>query len=601
MRINSYLHSIKAKVIILIIFFLFIPCLFVGFIWYTQSTTVIEENEIQKNETLIKGLNNHLDYYFAGLERTTLPLLTHPLIQQYIRTGVYEHYERLILNSRIREEIFANLVYGRNDIFIVSIATDYGITSTNNRFFVRNQYNDDNDINPIYEKNYHVHGMSIIDSTPVLTITRNLLDITTYEKKGLLSVDLNLNGIANIIEDVAMGDTGFVWLTDAEGNIIYHPHGFDESTEVFSNINGSEEQLGSFITGSGSERKLVTYHRSDHTDFVLIAEVPLAELMGDMIALRNSTVIFVAVLIVLALFVVGGFSFSITHSLMQLKDLMERAKKGDLSVRASEGKKDEIGQLNKGFNTMVKEIGRLIERVRLSQLKEKELEIKNKESELRAMQSQINPHFLYNTLELINSHAIVEDVMPISRMTTSLGDMLRYSISNSNQAVYLADEINHVKTYLDIQQERYRDLEVAIDIRQYHMHAVRAVRLMLQPIVENAFIHGYSKHKMKPSSISILGFEDNGCFVLSVQDKGGGMDLQTKTIYNNAFRMKSEETEMNESLPGSNNCIGLWNVHQRVRLTFGESYGLFISKADSHGTIIEIHLPLKEDFLKRGE
>jgi two-component system sensor histidine kinase YesM len=149
------------------------------------------------------------------------------------------------------------------------------------------------------------------------------------------------------------------------------------------------------------------------------------------------------------------FSFRLTRSLSLLRRLMKSAENREWTVQAPEDRHDEIGGLYRSFNHMVNEIRRLIEVVHASKLKEKELQLKQQSAMMQAMQSQINPHFLYNTLEAINSHAIVEGVMPISKMATALADLFRYSVQSSSETVSLKEELDHVKTYMDIQKERF--------------------------------------------------------------------------------------------------------------------------------------------------
>jgi two-component system sensor histidine kinase YesM len=271
---------------------------------------------------------------------------------------------------------------------------------------------------------------------------------------------------------------------------------------------------------------------------------------------------------------------------------MKKVQKGNLNIRASQ-RRDEIGNLNHGFNKMIEEIQRLIEEIQQSKLKEMEMEIKQREAMLHSMQSRINPHFLYNTLEVINAHAIVARVKPISQMTVWLAHMFRYSIRNPNQFVLLLEEIEHVTTYLKIQQERYKDLEIEMDLDVFVLKQVKTLRLVVQPLVENAFIHGYEKQMLKAEYIGISGEAADGFYVIRVVDKGRGMAPEIKDAYNSAFgQMTAKQMLMRNSEPFQK--IGLWNVHSRIRLFFGEPFGLTIERSDSTGTVISLKLPFEE-------
>ncbi|TVY01044.1 sensor histidine kinase [Paenibacillus cremeus] len=270
---------------------------------------------------------------------------------------------------------------------------------------------------------------------------------------------------------------------------------------------------------------------------------------------------------------------------------------GEMFVRAQvhPGRQDELNELNESFNQMVEKLHRLIDEVHTSELREKELVIKQRETMLKSMQAQINPHFLYNTLEVINSYAILENVMPISRMATSLAALFRYSITNDSEKVSLYEEMKHVQTYLDIQKERYEHLTVQLQWSWDDLRYIQTLRLTLQPLVENVFRHAYEKHERYPEYIAIQGEPTPKGYRVTIIDHGGGMDASVMEKLNLAFR-SSSETEY--SLPGKEHDedhrsgnVGLWNVHQRLRLSFGEPYGLYISSSSSQGTCMEVQLP----------
>jgi two-component system sensor histidine kinase YesM len=220
--------------------------------------------------------------------------------------------------------------------------------------------------------------------------------------------------------------------------------------------------------------------------------------------------------------------------------------------------------------------------------------IKQKESELRSMQSHINPHFLYNSLEIINSYAIADDHMEISRMTRALAHMFRYNIGHAGSVVPLREEMTHVQYYLDLQSARFRKLRIDMDVNERDLDRVNAVRLTLQPIVENVFIHGY--RGKKPSYLGISSRAEAGYYAIVIRDKGVGMTAQTlrqiRRILNSG--KKPEGGILRNDGDETTSGIGLLNVHQRLQLTFGDEYGLYlVESVPSEGTIFEIRLPYR--------
>ncbi|OCA85978.1 hypothetical protein A8F94_14120 [Bacillus sp. FJAT-27225] len=582
--------SIKTKLYLLVILFLLFPFLFFGYIWYSQSTKVIETNAINDSEQLVRQQNNNLDDYFQGLERTVKPVIIHPVIQEYINLSPDDDFETYLLSKRIEKEIAPEL-YSRGDVISFNVASNNQIGTTFSAYKRFEKFKNEDAPKLL---GFELRGINYEDSKPVITLTRSFLDYHTYKTSGMFLIDLKIQKLKEISDQEHIGETGFIWITDENGRILYHPDRQSLGTKVdrayLKDI--FKKSQDSFIIEVEGEKRLITYHTSPITNLTVMTEVPLKNLIGKLVSIRSITIAIAIALITLALMLVGGFSLSLTRSLSHLQALMKKAELGDFQIRASEKRKDEIGKLNRSFNKMVNELERLVQVVHKAELKEKEMEIKQRDSSLKAMQSQINPHFLYNTLELINSHAILEGNMIVSKMATSLADMFRYNISDLNHIVTLNDELEHVTSYLDIQKERYEQLQVHLDYPEELIGKVRAVKLILQPIIENSFEHGYENQKIKPSFLAVSGRKENDAFFLDIIDHGKGMPDTIFQMYQNAFSLKGSEeitTKQNHL-----NRIGLWNVHTRIRLTFGDQYGLKLVESNENGTIIRVILPIGE-------
>ncbi|WP_259617345.1 sensor histidine kinase [Paenibacillus doosanensis] len=584
--------SIRTKLIALFIFFVCIPLLVFGKLWYDKSTLSIERTAVDFNEQIVKQVNEHLNAYFMDLERTTFPLITHPLIRDFMKLTPDQSFERFMMTRKIQDELLQQVVFGRPEIYSFSIFSDEGISvSSSGSSLSEKDYRRFLDMPAT--KNYSVVGIRWHDNIPLLTITRKFKDASEYKTNGVLIIDLRLNEISRIVDQIQIGQTGFLWIADAKGQVIYHP---DKSMRGASVPDWYSEQIqhleqGAFIHSEHSSKDLVVFNKSPYTDWTIVSQVPIHELTAELLSLRNVTIwgglIFASVVIL----VIGGFSLSLTNALSKLERLMRQAENGNLSVTAPEHRGNEIGNLYHGFNKMVRELRRLIEEVHTSQIRERELVIKQRESALQALQSQVNPHFLYNTLEMINSYAIVEGVMPISRMATALADLFRFSIGDSMQVISLKGEIGHVWTYLEIQKERFPYLHIEMHIDEEAISHVQAVRLSLQPLVENCFRHGYEKHRLKPAYIGIAGEWSDDRYLLRIIDKGKGMDRETMDSYNRFFLKEESEPAMKDGEDEVSTKIGLRNVHQRIRLLFGAPYGLQVLQSDELGSVIQVILP----------
>lgn len=580
------LWSIQNKLILLIFGVLCVPFFVIGLLWYEKSTREIETNAIQSSSQLMMQINGQLDYYFTTLQNSTYPLLIHPLVKSFLALSPDDPYQRIVLTRKIQSELLANITFGRPDIYSISVISSHDIyVSQRGGYSMKEVFEQYNKELPI-EQNYKIIGVSIVDTLPVLTILRRFVDSNTYQSAGMLVLQLKINEITRILEKVQLGNSGFVWLMDEEGRIMYHPDRTKLNTmappDMLTTLEGN--QTSGYIK---KDEKLIIYHQSDLTHWTTVSEVPLSELTATIAVVRNFSTWFSLALILSALFLIGGFSFQLTQSIKTLQRLMRKAEDGDLSVRALETKQDEIGNLNRSFNKMVGEIKQLMEEVNTSRLKEKELELRSKNSELEALHAQINPHFLYNTLEIINSHAILDGSVTISRMATALADLFRYSIGNPSEQVALDEEMRNTLTYLAIQQERFPGIVIAYDCDGTQLIQVQAMRLLIQPLVENSFKHGYQLHKLKPTYIGISGIEHEDKFVLTISDHGKGMDTELLAYYNDAFAA----VDQHSPAPIEDTGLGLWNVHRRIRLTFGLPYGLHIKRSDLTGTDIELYLP----------
>jgi two-component system sensor histidine kinase YesM len=591
--------SMHVKLAILVLGFVCIPFLVSGMIWYEKSTQSIENNAIHYSRQIVEQINDNLDSYFVELSTITSPVLTSPLVSQFLNSKNADTYDLYLMKRKIDNELFLNILSVRTDIINLSIVSDDGliVSSYEDRGSLEafSEYKGNRTTNRTF-KNFNIEGVRKVNSTNVLTITRDLRDISKNKIRAMLIIDVNYKVIPRLLENVKLGNSDVIWAMDSENRIIYHQDEklwgkyVNEAVPTYTGLQG-EEKNGYYIDQSSGKKKLVIYDDLKSTGWVIVDELPLEELIGSLMNLRYLTLGIGLVLVVLVLAAVGTFTLSLTRSLLLLQKLMRKAEDCNLDVRAPVHNGKEIGSLFGSFNNMVSEIKRLIEVVHLAELKQKEMEIKQMESSLLIMQSQINPHFLYNTLEVVNSYAIEAGVRPISKMVTSIAKMFRYNVGNPQKTVTLLEEIEHMQTYLSIQKERYEGLKVEWDVDEGEAMQVSTVRLILQPLVENAFQHGYEDHDRKPEYLKISGcFTDDRAYVISLIDKGNGMTEETLNRLNRLFTEVTIQQMVREHQLQEKN-LGMWNVHSRLRLTYGEPYGLYIRESGPNGTQMDITLP----------
>lgn len=291
--------------------------------------------------------------------------------------------------------------------------------------------------------------------------------------------------------------------------------------------------------------------------------------------LRDFTLYFVALSVVFFSLMALIISYGLTKPLRKLHLAMENAEKNDYTNQLENNKKDEIGDLTEAFNNLIGRVNKLVNDVYLSK-------ITQKNAEIEALESQINPHFLYNTLDSINWMLLDKEEYEISDVIISLGNILKYSMDGNNALVSIEQEIKNIGDYLYIQKNRFEDkIKYEIEIPK-DMYIVKVPKLILQPIVENSIIHGVDSVDYEISiKITIKAYFKEDRIYIEIIDNGIGMS-------------KYKMEELNSSLTGDMkdlNSIGLKNVCRRIKLYFGDDYGIKIFSEEGVGTKVVIIVP----------
>ena len=292
-------------------------------------------------------------------------------------------------------------------------------------------------------------------------------------------------------------------------------------------------------------------------------------------AIQMSVIVFAFILIGTVL-INRRIVLSITEPISGLCEMTQQAGKGDFAVRAPEDGNDELAVLNQGFNQMVERIGNLVEDIRVEQLN-------LRATELKLLQAQINPHFLYNTLDTIIWLAEAGQKEQVVMMVSTLSDFFRTTLSKGRDYITVKEEATHIRSYLTIQQFRYRDiLEYEIDIPE-ELEEYQILKLTLQPLVENALYHGI-KNKRGLGHILVSGKKQGDHLVFTVRDNGKGMDPERLAYVQ---RLISGELKDEDAPSG----FGLFNVNQRLQLNYGPEYGLLLASEEGEWTEVNVIIP----------
>jgi two-component system sensor histidine kinase YesM len=410
------------------------------------------------------------------------------------------------------------------------------------------------------------------ESSPYVLGAREVLSTrnTSLEDLGTLLLQLNL---APLVEKHFGEGEGQSNLYITSGGRLLYSWGEDRRlTEA--DLQFTDKQ-GYRIAEAGGRRYFVAYTTSEVTGWTYTTVLPYDYIFSKKIQLRNMLFLVFAVLFVSAIYTSYRFAYTITKPIESLASSMRIAESGDFQQLSSAAEKqmrtDEVGYLQRRFTVMIQRIQHLIR-----ENYEKQLALKD--TEYKALQAQINPHFLYNTLSSINWMARENGQADISRMVEALSRLLRISISEKASIITLGEEADILRDYMHIQQIRYTDRLVFRIMIPPDLERCPVPKLTLQPIVENAIKHGLEM-MLETCEITVQAVEEEQGIRVVVTDNGPGMDGETV--------LKLNQLEYSHNGTG----IGLTNIHERLQLLFGPDYGIHCASSPGAGTAVTVILP----------
>ena len=549
------------------------------------TNTSIFENSSEYTHTIIQQMNQNIDSYIDYMENIAYLISSNEDVQDYLFDEKIDNEGRYrILNQ------FQTILDSRSDI------RNVGIISKNGRMLINDgskSVNQDLDLNtqewyatalekpngPILTSS-HVQHIISGERPWVITLSRGIRDRSgSGEKEGVFFIDLNYSAISELCDQSTVGTKGYAFILDAKGNIVYHPQQqqlYNElQTENISLIMDTDEDT--VLTGTGNDGKLYSISRSEKTGWTVVDCTNVKELLSKSRQAQSVYVLTAIILVIVALLFSRFMARSITLPIQKLRDSMKKVQEGDFSVSdVVVDSKNEIGSLTKSFDVMTHRIHELMEQ-NVHEQEEK------RKSELKALQSQINPHFLYNTLDSIIWMAEGKKNEEVVLMTASLARLLRQSISNEDEVVPIANEVEYARGYLTIQKMRYKDkLEFQIDVDSSILY-IPLIKLVLQPIIENAIYHGL-KYKESKGLLIVKGFMKDGNEVLQVIDDGVGMDEETLAHIYDKHKVNYHS-----------NGVGVYNVQKRLKLYYGDDYGITYESEKGKGTTATITIPGRQE------
>ncbi|MDT8297565.1 MAG: sensor histidine kinase [Spirochaetaceae bacterium] len=543
------------------------------------TITSVRSAILENNRLLLEQLVEQIDTYIDGMDRISEMIVDDIDAQAFLIEGSTN-------SKKVLKDRFASYLESRDDISgIVLFRMDGDAVSGDGT--------DPGTYSDYQQADWYRNALAAQGQTVVSTAyVQNLIPgqyswvvslstlITSREDTtplGILLVDLKFNRIKELCQSLVVGAKGYSFIIDPAGNYVFHPL----QQLVYSDLKQEPvDQLLPILNAESAvwneSGKNYLTDRSDRTGWYVVsvsfdsdAETgwPYVQMMNALIGL---------VLFIIVGLVTNFITRGVTKPLRQLQSVMRSVETGEFRQAGSLEGTDEIRELAREYDIMVGHIGKLMEQ----NVKEQELKRK---SDLKALQAQINPHFLYNTLDSIIWMGEMNKNDAVVKMTSALSRLFRISISKGRELIPLRDELEHVRSYLTIQEMRYKDkFRYLIDIPEELMDFT-VLKITLQPLVENAIYHGIRSVDYV-GLIEIAGRSEGGDLIMTVKDNGEGMDVEQLA----SLLDKIDDEEVQEK---GNSGTGVRNVHERIRLYFGPEYGLDYESRNGVGTTISIRIP----------
>lgn len=403
---------------------------------------------------------------------------------------------------------------------------------------------------------------------------------------GVLLVDMNFSGIEQIFRNIDMGKNGYIYLIDGDGEIIYHPRQQLLYSDLIqeNNLAAAQYNDGNVKEEFQGESRLITVKTVGYTGWKVVCVSPMRDITSN----YRHVSIFVIFTLLFLIFIFSYLnkivSARLTNPIIELEESVKRFEGGDNCVPISISGSYEIQHLGKSIQSMVNQMQTLMENIIYEQ-------DEKRKSELNALQAQINPHFLYNTLDSIIWMIENENYDGSIIMVTALARLFRISLNKGKNIIPVRNEIEHVKNYLTIQNIRYKNKFTYNIQADENTLDLSTMKLIIQPLVENAIYHSMD-FMDGDGEILIKSYIDDDKLYIEVIDNGLGMTEEEAEGL-----LKSNKR--NSKIKGSG--IGLKNVDDRIKLYFGQNYGVSIYSEPDEGTMVRIIMPCIEYDQNRSE
>ncbi|NDI34185.1 sensor histidine kinase [Chengkuizengella sediminis] len=584
--------KLSHKVLIAFFGFIIIPLFLVGLTGYFIALQFIEEKYSEQTKLNLHAVSQNIQYIVQDINNFSDSWIVSNDIQSLFKNPIINELskikaEKTILQSLLTHPYIQEVTLYNLEEEIVSSAKNENLQSVSFEKIVESE---------VYEKMFEYTGrpiwvtpFEIPDSTVSEKLFRHVRvvkDFYTLEDLGFIVMQLELRELINIFKSYEQNGQipgqHFLIVND-QGTIFFDQKNLYKGENIFNFLPKDLSFNQKFVSSKSDfngEESIISSYKIRIEDMVggnwyLVSVTSWALLTEE----TNTILIWIAVItslcIISALLFNLLFVRGIVQSFIRFVKAMRKVEKGQLNVIVEEKGNDERTVLARGFNHLIQKVRLLIEEVKYEQNR------KNR-AELMLMQAQIRPHFLFNTLESINVLAVQNEGQKVSKIVQRLGNILRISFQE-NEEIQMKQEIEHVRSYLEIQKFRFIDLfEYEFDMPEEILNA-NILKLTLQPFVENSIQHGFDRAEQK-GTIRIIGKLEKNHIAIYIEDDGRGIPNQILQEFKYGEEIKLDQHSK------ATHGLGIKNVAERIRIHYGNQYGIYIC-SDDNGTIIKCVIP----------
>lgn len=555
--------KLRYKLAIFYSLFCFLPVMLLFWLSFLKMRSIIDDKgkmnlqsylqqSVSSMDRTLDGYNSLSDY--IAFDRTLAEVFS-------MEYGTpYEQYEQL---TQKVDPILRTASYFHGGMQQITIYTDNGMVKHDTTVAPVSEIEETD----WYQKTLEHPGLNWFANYQEETLfsARKLAFSGAREGVNILYMDVDYQKLFTPYAETLISECG-LYITDQDGKLVFEESRFSGKNQNYD-LTYSEflEQRD-----RGSTDYIILCEQSNTTGWTVWLYQPVGlagEAMRPIGVMAGVTILICIFAAVLAYFITSGM---VSSRIERLTHFMQEVQEGSMDMQMESDDRDEIGMLYRGFGSMMKRIRTLINEVYLSK-------ITQKEAELKALQAQINPHFLYNTLSLINWKALAAGEEDISRMTLTLSTFYRTALNRGRNVLQVETELSNTRAYLEIQSMLHDgDFDYEIEA-QTEILQCESLNLILQPLVENAIHHGIEEKTDGRGKITVRGWKEDNCVWFMVEDNGVGMEQE---VADKILTMESKG-------------YGVRNVDERIRLCYGEKYAMKVESVVGKGTKMTIHFPAR--------